>query len=209
MPREACLCIPCWCSTPEVQNQSASKHGQSKAPYSVVVLVLAAATFLLSSTAGSPPPICTCTKQLSKSPCVDGKTFGCLHDGTMWAVGCRGVFTCNGIKGVDCSVDTPDPTRNHTCKCQPPPSPTPPPAPKPEPPQPVISAGFFTANIFWPFEEAEDGMVFACIYLPTLVTANHTRLIAHGSCATEVRYCDGLHVDAPRVRWSGIAGGRG
>ena len=60
----------------------------------------------------------------------------------------------------------------------------------------MIAAGFFTSNIFWPYEKAEDGAVFACIYLPTLVMANHTRLIAHGSCATQARYCDGFHVSA-------------
>ena len=53
----------------------------------VLVSVLAAATLLLGAAAGSPPPpTCSCTKQLSKSPCVEGKTFGCLpHDGRMWA----------------------------------------------------------------------------------------------------------------------------
>ena len=163
--------------------------------------VLVLATLLLGAAArGSPPPpppTCSCTKQLSKSPCVEGKTFGCLPEGTMWAaVGCRGMFTCNGIKGVECSVDT-DPPRNHTCKCRPAPSPPP---PKPEPAQPVIAAGFYTSNIFWPYDAAEDGTVFACTYLPTLVTANHTRLVAHGSCATEARYCDGLHLAASRSR---------
>ena len=162
-------------------------------------LALAAATLLLAAGDAPPPPpppprssTCSCTKQLSKSPCVEEVTFGCLHDETVWATaGCRGVFTCNGIAGVECSVDT-NPPRNHTCKCRSAPSPTPPPA-KPEPAQPVIPAGFFSSNIFWPFEQAEDGTVFACTYLPTLVMANHTRLIAHGSCATDPKYCDGFH----------------
>ena len=127
-----------------------------------MALIFAAALLAAGTAAGSPPPTCSCTKQLSKSPCVEGKTFGCLHDGTMWAaVGCRGMFTCNGIKGVECSVDT-DPPRNHTCKCRSAAPPTPPPPAKPEPAQPVIAAGFFTSNIFWPFEKAEDGTVFAC-----------------------------------------------
>jgi hypothetical protein len=159
-----------------------------------LVLVLAAA--LLATAAGSPLPTCSCTKKLSKTPCVEGKTFGCLHDGTMWAVGCRGTFTCNGVKGVECSVDTPDPPRNHTCKCRSAPPPPPPPPARPEPAQPVIAAGFFTSNIFWPYEQAEDGTIFACTYLPTLVTANHTRLIAHGSCSTG-KGCDGFHAVRP------------
>lgn len=115
------------------------------------------------------------------------------------------VFTCNGIKGVECTWSGgPGQGRNHTCKCRPhQPAPAPGPAPgpppaKPEPAQPVIAAGFFTSNIFWPFEKAADGTVIACSYLPTLVTANHTRLIAHASCATNRRYCDGFHVDASR-----------
>ena len=163
----------------------------------VFVFTLAAATLLLGAAAGGspppPPPACSCSKQLSKSPCVEGTTFGCLADAaSMWAAGgCRGVFTCDGVQGVECSVDT-NPPRNHTCRCRPAPSPAPSPA-KPEPPQPSIAAGFETSNIFWPFEQAEDGMIFACTYLPTLVMANHTRLIAHGSCATEARYCDGFH----------------
>jgi len=145
---------------------------------------------------------CSCTKQLSKSPCVEGTTFGCLPGGTMWAVGCRGVFTCDGVEGVECSADAPKNHHgdwNHTCKCRPPAPPAPPQPPQPEPPQPVIAAGFFTSNIFWPYDSAQDGTVFACTYLPTLVTANHTRLIAHGSCATEARYCDGFHIAATRA----------
>ena len=92
----------------------------------VFFLGIAGATLLLGAAAGGPPPpTCSCTEQLSISPCVEGESFGCIHDGTMWvAVGCRGVFTCNGITGVECSVDT-DPPRNHSCKCRSAPSPSP------------------------------------------------------------------------------------
>lgn len=69
----------------------------------------------------------------------------------------------------------------------------PPVTPKPAPPQPAIEAGFYSQNIFWPFEADAEGTVYICIYLPTLVLANHTRLIAHGSCATSASDCNGLH----------------
>jgi hypothetical protein len=84
----------------------------------------------------------------------------------------------------------------------PPPSPLPPspppPAfpPKPEPAQPKIAAGFESSNIFWPGETGEDGTVFACTYIPTLVYANHSRLIAHGSCGTSATDCNGFHLRA-------------
>jgi hypothetical protein len=69
-----------------------------------------------------------------------------------------------------------------------------PPAPLPEPPRPRIAAGFDTYNVFWPHDQAEDGTVFFCTYLPTIVLANHSRLIAHGSCARIGEDCNGLHV---------------
>eukprot|EP01043_Picozoa_sp_COSAG02_P006707 COSAG02_NODE_193_length_29843_cov_30.519903_31_plen_405_part_00 len=78
------------------------------------------------------PPTCSCTKKLStKATCVEGETFGCLPNGTMWAVGCRGIFTCNGIQGVSCNVNMPDPPRNHTCPCKASPDPKPSPSPSP------------------------------------------------------------------------------
>jgi alpha-galactosidase len=93
--------------------------------------------------AASTPPVaappsspCACTSRLSKADCVEGKTFGCLPNGSMWAVGCRGTFTCNGIPDVHCNVNTPDPPRNHTCKCQRSPSP----APSPSPGSPPMSS---------------------------------------------------------------------
>ena len=88
----------------------------------------------------APAPACACTKQMSMAECVLGKTFGCLPDGTMWAVGCRGTFSCDGVEGVSCDVNMPDPPRNHTCKCQssPPHPPQPPgPNPKPQPSPPM------------------------------------------------------------------------
>ena len=68
--------------------------------------------------------------------------------------------------------------------------------PRPEPAQPKIAAGFESYNIFWPGETAEDGTVFACTYIPTLVHANHSRLIAHGSCGTSPTDCNGFHLRA-------------
>ena len=71
------------------------------------------------------------------------------------------------------------------------------PAPSSEPPTPRIAANLATTNVFWPMEVAADGTVFACTYLPTLVLANRTRLIAHGRCYTEAqaKACGGYHVD--------------
>ena len=72
----------------------------------------------------------------------------------------------------------------------------PPPKPRPVPPAPKIAAGFRSSNIFWPGEQDAEGTVFACTYIPTLVFANHSRLIAHGSCSTEPADCNGFHVDS-------------
>ena len=76
----------------------------------------------------------------------------------------------------------------------------PPPKPRPEPPAPKIAAGFRSSNIFWPGEQDAEGTVFACTYIPTLVFANHSRLIAHGSCSTEPADCNGFHVDRDSAR---------
>ena len=62
-----------------------------------------------------------------------------------------------------------------------------------EPPRPHISAGFDTYNVFWPYDTDAHGNVYPCTYLPTIVLANHTRLIAHGSCARKAEHCNGLH----------------
>ena len=78
--------------------------------------------------------------------------------------------------------------------------------PKPEPPQPHIAAGFETFNIFWPYEEATNGVVYACTYIPTLVLANHTRLVAMGNCALDPKNCNGLHASAPSPA-PGLLGG--
>lgn len=67
--------------------------------------------------------------------------------------------------------------------------------PAPKPPQPHIAAGFETYNIFWPYDSDVNGTVYACTYLPTLVMANNTRLIAHGNCALKPSNCNGLHLD--------------
>jgi hypothetical protein len=77
-------------------------------------------------------------------------------------------------------------------------APPPPVKPRPEPPAPKIVAGFRSSNIFWPGEQDAQGTVIACTYIPTLVFANHSRLIAHGSCTTEPGDCNGFHVDEAR-----------
>ena len=53
------------------------------------------------------------TKQLSRSKCVEGRTFGCDGE-SMWTQGCRGEFQCNGAP-VTCSVDGPG---KHQCACK-------------------------------------------------------------------------------------------
>ena len=62
-----------------------------------------------------------------------------------------------------------------------------------EPPKPQIDAGYTTSNLLWPFEADASGTVFACTYLPTLVMANHSRLVAHGNCARKAVNCNGIH----------------
>ncbi len=73
----------------------------------------------------------------------------------------------------------------------------------PSGPIPPQYGNFTTTSIFWPNETAADGTVFACTYLPTLVLANNTRLIAHGRCYTARQAamsseCSGFHVSATR-----------
>ena len=50
------------------------------------ILILSAAAVALAPPVPASAPVCACTKQLSKAACVEGKTFGCLPDGTMWTV---------------------------------------------------------------------------------------------------------------------------
>eukprot|EP01051_Picozoa_sp_SAG22_P010511 SAG22_NODE_950_length_6352_cov_23.892212_6_plen_558_part_00 len=71
----------------------------------------------------------------------------------------------------------------------------------PPPPAPHISSNLTTTNVFWPGEMAADGTVFGCVYLPTMVLANETRLIVHGRCYTDAQAnmsteCGGYHVSA-------------
>ena len=82
--------------------------------------------------------------------------------------------------------------------------------PRPEPPTPRIAAGYATSNLFWPFEADSNGTVFACTYLPTLVLANRTRLVAHGNCALKAANCNGLHSPSPaRPTGSAVPGAVG
>jgi hypothetical protein len=58
----------------------------------------------------TPPPVpganCTVTiqTQLSRSACIEGKTFGCFGNGSMWAgpSGCGALFVCDNASGVKC-----------------------------------------------------------------------------------------------------------
>ena len=82
--------------------------------------------------------------------------------------------------------------------------------PHPAPARPHIAAGFPTSNIFWPGDTDANGTVYQCAYIPTLVLANHSRLIAHGSCGTEANSCNGLHIQQTRAAAAAatLAGGR-
>ena len=71
--------------------------------------------------------------------------------------------------------------------------------PRSAPARPHIAAGYASSNIFWPGDTDANGTVYQCAYIPTLVLANHTRLIAHGSCGTEANSCNGLHVQQFRA----------
>jgi len=67
------------------------------------------------------------------------------------------------------------------------------------PPPPHIPANFMTTNVFWPGESDANGTVYACTLLPTLVLANNTRLIAHGSCGVRPQSCNGFHLNTPSM----------
>ena len=64
---------------------------------------------------------CALAKQVSHSPCTLGTTFGCDANSTMWVSdGCRGVFSCDGVDGVQCGRDThgkPTPSEVQRCPC--------------------------------------------------------------------------------------------
>ena len=69
----------------------------------------------------------------------------------------------------------------------------------PSGPTPPQYGNLMTTSIFWPNETAADGTVFACTYLPTLVLANDTRLIAHGRCYTARQAAGGRAAHAVSV----------
>ena len=71
---------------------------------------------------GAPLATSTCAvqRQISHAECVEGKTFGCNANATMWVDGgCRAVFECDGVSGVDCESN--DDARAE-CKCVAPPA---------------------------------------------------------------------------------------
>merc|ERR1712032_311057 len=49
---------------------------------------------------------CAITQQLSETKCVVNQSFGCFADNSsMWIRdGCRGVFECDGTRGVECNT---------------------------------------------------------------------------------------------------------
>lgn len=76
-----------------------------------------------SSSSSSSSSSCSVSleQQLSHDSCALGKSFGC-YDGRAemyTSNGCRGVFTCDGVKGVRCDVDGPG---THDCPCVPQPT---------------------------------------------------------------------------------------
>jgi hypothetical protein len=76
-------------------------------------------------------------QKLSRSDCVEGKSFGCIgsssfSSASVWIDGCRGKFECDGHQ-VTCSINGPG---NHTCMCDG----TPPPPPPPPPPLKIVTA---------------------------------------------------------------------
>ena len=81
------------------------------------------------------------TKQLSSADCAKDRSFGCSSatNNTMWVKdGCRGVFTCGGVKSVVCNPCNPHPcpapkNTTYSCKCVAGRLPAPPPPPPPLP----------------------------------------------------------------------------
>jgi len=48
---------------------------------------------------------CGVTKKLSQAGCRLGESYACFENQSMWITsGCRGVFDCDGIGGVECNV---------------------------------------------------------------------------------------------------------
>jgi len=103
---------------------------------------------------GAPDAPCTVSlaRQLSRTPCVFGDSFGCFgaqSNKTMWVdasksghggdadEGCRGIFVCDGVANVKCNPMTPAGGRpRHVCSCSGHPGPGPSPSPAPTPVNP-------------------------------------------------------------------------
>ena len=58
------------------------------------------------------------TRQLSGSPCVEGTSYGCNADGTMWVSdSCRAMFTCDGVPDIYCPGFKIPYNETTTCSC--------------------------------------------------------------------------------------------
>ncbi len=111
-------------------------------------------------------------KQISGSKCVKGVSFGCNNENkTMWTKdGCRGLFTCDGIRKVLCSVDGPG---THVCPCVPEP-------PKPQESPQVwlrpLQKGCGAVVLFNPDDKVGHKLRFNFADMPNLSWNNNTRL---------------------------------
>ena len=79
---------------------------------------LVVTTPIMNCTNESPHPANYCNvslvQQESLSPCIEGYSFGCNLNGSMWtSEGCRGEFTCNGYSTL-CDQDG---SGQHLCEC--------------------------------------------------------------------------------------------
>lgn len=102
---------------------------------------------------------CKLVNQHSQSECKLGKSFGC-YDGnhSMWtAKGCRGVFKCGEVDGVECDVMG---GAFHVCSCK---------APVPTPPPVATPASVYARNL-------TDGSVAVAFYNPQDVVAKESVL---------------------------------
>ena len=120
----------------------------------------------------------------------------------------RGTFTCDGVQGVVCDVNMPDPPRNHTCKCAAgPPHPPHPPHPPPPPPSPVPSPPMSPKHCKGYLNEVQTKV-------SSISSTTHTRARAHRCppCSTpQVTYraCAVFRAtlrggDAAERRWVGL-----
>jgi len=99
-------------------NLTATEYKTEFSMWAISASPLQITTTIMNCTAPPPLPSCSVTlkQQLSHATCAPGLSFGCGADNSsVWtALGCRGVFECNGAP-VTCDVNGTDPV--HTCPC--------------------------------------------------------------------------------------------